>query len=170
MIIPIIFTILGVIYFGKIAKELKKEDIRFQYININDWRFFSGMFCFLIGMGIALLLPGDMNRIETNYELLNVRDNRDIDGHFGVFGGDINTETYYYFYIEQDGILEQIKIKDTDIEIIINDSIDKPIYTHIEYELTNNPINFIAIDLPYEVNLLTISKDHIDKSYILDNE
>ncbi len=166
--------LISVVIFG-IVGIITSKNIDISSYNYNETPIFNHMIIyiivgFFIGVIVMAAIPDKQLRIDTDYNLLNMADNRDVEGYISWLGGKIDTETYYYFYIEENGILKQLKISYFDIGIVIDDDLDVPVLTHITSERTNCLRNWFAYDKPLNVYLLTISKKHIEKKYLLDNE
>lgn len=85
------------------------------------------------------------DEVKSSQNIVNFKDNRDLQGGFFIGCGEVNTEQYYYYYYKTDkGSYKASKIKADDCEIIYTK--DTPhidtIVKSADEKATENPLTF----------------------------
>lgn len=85
------------------------------------------------------------DEVKSSQNIVNFKDNRDLQGGFFIGCGEVNTEQYYYYYYKTDkGSYKASKIKADDCEIIYTK--DTPhidtIVKSADKKATENPLTF----------------------------
>ena len=73
----------------------------------------------IINCILALIFLFVLDKVKSSQNIVNFKDNRDLQGGFFIGCGEVNTEQYYYYYCKTDkGSYKASKIKADDCEII----------------------------------------------------
>lgn len=90
-------------------------------VDSRDWEegFICGGFALIIGGMLALILmltvgyiAYDKEYYSYTFDVMAAKDGSSVQGQFGIFGGYIDEEAYYFFYRKyEDGRIEQGKIR-----------------------------------------------------------
>lgn len=84
------------------------------------------------------------DEVKSSQNIVNFKDNRDLQGGFFIGCGEVNTEQYYYYYKTDKGSYKASKIKADDCEIIYTK--DTPhidtIVKSADEKATENPLTF----------------------------
>ena len=73
----------------------------------------------IINCILALIFLFVLDKVKSSQNIVNFKDNRDLQGGFFIGCGEVNTEQYYYYYYKTDkGSYKASKIKADDCEII----------------------------------------------------
>ena len=97
IIVPIILSIIGAIWFCRTGNESEEERSNFISLFI-----FAGILVGAIGfLAVSSMFQppaSEQNReVISTTRIVALKDNRDIQGHFYIAGGNISEKAYYYY-------------------------------------------------------------------------
>lgn len=115
--------------------------------------FVCGVVAIVVALGVGAVVY-DPEPYSYEFDVLAAKDNSVTQGHFGIFGGTIDEEQYYFFYREfADGRIEQGRIRE-DSTVIYQ---DQEARSFIKVTRSNSEAKFWGVILPtgptYEIHV-----------------
>lgn len=165
MITILIFIIIGLLI-GFFISYSENEDWLISLVFV----FVGTVIGFFIGLFVSIILPMETYEKEYSYKIESLQDNNNTNGNFFLGCGQVNGKMIYSLYYEEEGFY---KLKQLDYNLVkIKYSENQPKITVFEKVLTNNIINYFAVD--FDINskryIIEVPKGTIKNNYTLDTE
>ena len=119
--------------------------------------FLAVVSAFIIFFSVTANLPQEYKKVETKY-IYSIVNERDVEGHFVLGCGSVNTEAYYYYFEDGEMGLKMSKIKAESVEIFETDS-ESTMPAIERYKIVNSkPDWFLGLgeDVPFAKEKLLI--------------